>query len=233
MAEETSVPRFPEDGILSAQTTAAKAQKSQMTGKPRFSFPGIAASPSTRDQLLQALMGFSSGGQAALQASNLGDPLVSFLAGFGGAAQGFQQGGQAIQQAQLAQIENIPLTEQDFPGLAQKFPELIGIPLGMVQKIAPAVSRTEAIENQLQTFLLGESGRNIRAQEERQLKRDLDNKSNLQTILDWIEKNKKGGNKQFTLKNEGGATYIRVQMPDGKARWVRQDLYDEKTMRAL
>ena len=117
MPEQPSIPQFPESGITAAQTAAEKAQKSQMTGKPRFSFPGIAASPSTRDQLLQALMGFSSGGQAGLQAAQLGDPLVSFLAGFGGAASGQVQAQKAMVEQKMAEMEMIPL-RQLHPALA-------------------------------------------------------------------------------------------------------------------
>lgn len=105
------------------------------------------------DILTSAFMGMGRGIEASSQVNRLGDPLLSALAGIGGAvgAPSPQQIGASreasLAQAQLAQMAAVPF-EEIAPGAAEKY-GLQGVPLGVAEKLIPVLERSEFMEQRL------------------------------------------------------------------------------------
>ena len=150
---------------------------------PDSILPEFARGSSGKERLLNVLLGLTPGQQAAQQSVALGDPLGAFVAGFGAQAGAPTAAGIAQQrqsqalQFQMQQLEATPI-EQVSPALAEKFPELVGLPTGLINRIAPALQRSEALEQQLAIALGNERGRNVRAGSARTSKRikEIENK---------------------------------------------------------
>lgn len=129
----------------------ARAEGQAIRDNPRSMIPNFApvynAEPTGRDVLASALMGFNKGMEAVTRSAALGDPFVAAMSGIAGA--GAQPGPDAIaaqrqqmmQAQQLAQLEATPIDTVS-PGLVEQYPELKGMPLGLVQKITPLIAET-------------------------------------------------------------------------------------------
>lgn len=144
----------------------------EIAENPRSLIPSYSPEPTRNDYLASALMGFKGSMDANLRAAALGDPVLASLAAIAGAAGAPTPGATANQRraVDLAALENIPV-EQIAPGLIEKHPEFRGLPLATVQKLAPLIQRSEAMEQQLAIALArmnaDESARKDRAQEKR------------------------------------------------------------------
>lgn len=143
------------DNEMHSQISKGRAwRQEQMSGAPRFGYDRTSLAPSKSDIVLQALLGLNSGSKAALESASLGDPLVSFLAGSAGAATApnvqdiRRQQRTAQMQEQASEMELLPI-EQISPGLVERHPELKGVPAGLVNKIAPILSRSNSLEQQI------------------------------------------------------------------------------------
>lgn len=160
------------------QFKQAQAQGIEVRDNPRSVLPPLAgwgqAKPETRDFIVSGLMGLQNSLRASQEAAAYGDPFGAALAGIAGsvnqpgaqnlATQRQQQQMQLQQQQRQAQMEQLESTPVDLvsPGLVAKHPELKGLPLGMINKIAPILSRQDSMEQQLAMFLAREQGANAR-----------------------------------------------------------------------
>ena len=164
--EEDAQPSFSD-----AMINAASSDAVRLRDNPGNALPNIAgwgqAKPEMRDIIMSALAGLGTSSQAATQAARLGDPVSAALAGIGGAFQAPSAQHFATQRAQLqqqqmeAQLAATPV-DQISPAIVEKHPEFSGMPLGVVQKLAPFLNRQEAMEQQLAMFIAAEQGRNSR-----------------------------------------------------------------------
>jgi len=150
------IPQFPEDRAEEETQLGARMLRRQTESSPRFSFPDISGRPSVRNTLLNALLGAQQGIPAALDAARLGEPTAAFLAGaVGGGAGAAQRPAEQLEQQmakrqaelELAQFELQPIESVSKP-LADKF-GLHGMPLGLVNKIAPVLQRSEEMEKRM------------------------------------------------------------------------------------
>lgn len=102
--------------------------------------------------LMDALLGAGAGIKAAAETQ---DPLAALALGASGAlgAPRFEdirgQRDAQASQAYLQELEAAPV-ESISPALVNKYPELRGLPLGMVQKIAPMLQRSEMLQARLE-----------------------------------------------------------------------------------
>lgn len=114
-------------------------------------------SPESRQGLLNALLG---GAAAAQKIQALGPGASPLAAGLVGAATGYQVpqelAMQQEQQRQATAFNEAKLREQQLdltpieaisPGIVERYPELKGMPLGFVNKIAPLLSKQDQLEN--------------------------------------------------------------------------------------
>lgn len=172
MAEETSF--WPQGHFTRESERGVDIKKNPASLMPKL--PRI--EPQTRDYLLSALMGLRSGLTESREAARLGDPLTAALAGISGAAAapGAQALAQARQQqesqARLAALEALPV-EQVSPSIVEKHPELAGVPLGLIHKIAPILERQALLEQRAAMADFLEAGRNERAQRERESRKEV------------------------------------------------------------
>lgn len=131
----------PSDDVISAiQERGKRAVDKQRNGRPRFSFPDISVSPATRDSLFNALMGVSAGAEAG---ANAGDPVIGALTGFGAGLKAPTAAD--FREKRLDQLS----VDEVSPDLVQRYPELSGVPLGVVNKIAPLLQREDAFAREL------------------------------------------------------------------------------------
>lgn len=147
-----------------AQISEAQSYGQKLRENPQSILPPLVGwqqkqNPEFRDKVVSALMGFGRSMEASNQAAQLGDPVLASLAAIGASAGGptpdmiAAQRAQVQQQAQLAALEATPV-EAAAPGLAQKYPELAGLPLGVINKIAPLIQRNESLSQQMEIALL-------------------------------------------------------------------------------
>jgi hypothetical protein len=151
MAEQ--ITGFLSDSEIDGQGVEAQRLAKQDAATKRI-FPAFARSKDNRARLLNALLGIQAGQAAAQQSVALGDPFGAAIAGFAAQAGAptaeriaAQREAEAAQQ-QMAVFESQPV-ESISPALVEKFPELQGLPLGVVSKLAPALQRSESLEQQL------------------------------------------------------------------------------------
>ena len=115
------------------------------------------------DAITNALLGIQAGIQGSQGVNQLGSPLLSALAGASAAAsapraQDIQaQREAALAQARVQALDAIPVDEVS-PGLVERFPELQGLPLGAVNKLAPMLQRQEQLEQTLAMLAIREQG---------------------------------------------------------------------------
>lgn len=150
----------------------ASGEAKNIAENPRSLIPNFSEvqnPTSGRDVLLSALMGFGKSMEASQRAAQGGDALTASLAAIAGAAGQpgpdmiAAQRQEVLRQRRLAQLEAMPV-EKVSPGLAEKFPELKGVPLSIVQKLGPMLQRNEALERRLEMFMAGEQGKDRRAE---------------------------------------------------------------------
>ena len=106
------------------------------------------------DTILNALLGVSAGVKAGSDVNKLGDPILSFLTGAGGAAGAPQvqdirdQRDVAQSQAEIQRLQLTPL-KTVAPGIAEKYGLNPDMPLGLAKEVLPIVARAEDLEKQL------------------------------------------------------------------------------------
>lgn len=138
MADNKQPPVIPDSYITNQGKRGIEIRDEQ--AKPRLA----AAEPFTPGQntLLSALLGLQAGTKAAAQTSQLQSPFVGLLAGLGASAQVPGQ----VEEMGIEKIGNRPVDEVS-PILVQEFPELSGVPLSLVHKISPLLSRQADIKS--------------------------------------------------------------------------------------
>ena len=120
------------------------------------------------DAITNALLGIQAGIQGSQDVNRFGSPLLSALAGASAAAsapraQDIQaQREAALAQARVQALDAVPVDEVS-PGLVERFPELQGLPLGAVNKLAPMLQRQEQLEQTLAMLAIREEGADRRA----------------------------------------------------------------------
>lgn len=105
-------------------------------------------------------IGAASGLQAAQGGISMGDPVVAAIQGAAGGIQA--PSAHAIKERQfMEQIDSVPIDELS-PELVARYPEIAGLPLGVVQKMLPVFERNERNEALAARFLAAEEGRESR-----------------------------------------------------------------------
>lgn len=141
MAEKKiAAPFIPDSSISSKQALGRELQDKQ--SKPRFA--GTEPFTGGQNMLLSALLGLQAGTKAGIQTAPLQSPIVSLLAGLGAGASVPGQ----VDEMRMQKIENMAVDEVS-PALVERFPELAGVPLSLINKIAPLLKRHDGFEQQL------------------------------------------------------------------------------------
>jgi DNA-binding phage protein len=148
---------FPDAAILAAQDAGRNLRDNPASILPPLAGLGQQPTPEFRDSLVSALQGLRASAAASADAARFGDPFTAALAAIGGAAS--QPGPQAIaaqradiqRQQLLRQLESSPV-ELVSPDLVQAHPELKGMPLAVVERIAPLIEKASAAQDQHYTL---------------------------------------------------------------------------------
>lgn len=179
----------PDDSFINSQAEIGrKSYSRQRTGRPQFGFPDISQDSVDRNRLFNALLGAGAGAQAGQ--SGLSPLAALVMGGAAGYAAPRAEDFQARRQAQQNQLteESLNLSPVDdiSPALVKRYPELSGLNLSQVQKIAPLLQREDAFAKELLLIREREKSRErvsepreeraVRS-EERQLRNELQTKS--------------------------------------------------------
>lgn len=149
--------------------------------RPSGALRPIATRPASgvADLIANALIGASSGLQASQQVNSLGNPALSALAGAGGALAAPRiQDIRAQREAQLAQaqLQALDMTpvDQVSPALVEKFPELAGLPLGAINRIAPILQRQDQLEQAFAMFQAREASATEREKLKAEIRKEIE-----------------------------------------------------------
>lgn len=108
----------------------------------------------TFDALRNLTNGAAAGIQAAQTGISLGDPVVAAIQGASGGLNA--PSAQAIRERQfMEQIDSVIIDDLS-PELVARYPEVSGMPLGVVQKMLPVFERNERNEALMSRFLAGQ-----------------------------------------------------------------------------
>lgn len=140
MAEKKIAAPIIPDAFIAQQKAKGEELRDKQS-RPRFAGTEPPFS-SGQNVLLHALLGLQAGTKAGIQTSPLQSPLVSLLAGLGAGAK--VPG--AVEEMGIEKLGNRPVDEIS-PALVQEFPELQGVPLSLVHKISPLLSRQADIKS--------------------------------------------------------------------------------------
>jgi hypothetical protein len=145
MADKPAAPQIADSAINAQAAEGLRMFKLQREGAPRVFNPvAPVGGQGWKDALITGLLGLQAGTQAATSSSKYGDPTVGLLAGLGAGASVPGM----MDEMRMKQLEATPV-DQVSPGLVESYPELRGIPLGMVHKLAPLLGRLHGYESQI------------------------------------------------------------------------------------
>ena len=136
----------PSDEYINTQAAAGRKTYDRVrTGKPQFGFPDISSDQVDRDKILNLLLGASAGARASQDAAS---PFGALAMGLGGGVSAPQAGDirakrQAVQNQLTEEQINLTPVEHISPGIVQAYPELQGVPVGVIQKITPLLQTQE------------------------------------------------------------------------------------------
>ena len=149
--EQASNLGYWNDSDFNAQRDAGLSARN----KPRSLLPKRPfAGSRVGDTILNALLGVSAGVKAGSDVNKLGDPILSFLTGAGGAVGAPKvqdirdQRDVAQSQAEIQRLQLTPL-KTVAPGIAEKYGLNPDMPLGLAKEVLPIVARAEDLEKQL------------------------------------------------------------------------------------
>ncbi len=189
------MPEKKEQSFFSNDDFTAESERGRgLRDRPQSILPKLPR-PTGRDVLGSALVGLRESLSAVQEAAKLGDPLTAVLAGFAGGAGAptpqaiaNQREGQAAE-LQSKLLDNMAVDEVS-PKLTERFPELKGIPLGVVNKIAPLLQKQEQYEQLLNRLALQQAFQRemvgVRGEESR---KNIDAAAKARENLDTIDDN--------------------------------------------